>query len=256
MWWNRDWQTSSTSTAQSQHIWNFKKGISCLSSVSGTEHRLISSFLLGLLIDIQLPGGISSAPLIRATRAILDFLYLAQYPVHTMATLASLETVLGTFHAIKFIFVTLGIRNGFDIPKLHSFLHYIRAIKLFGTTDNYNTETTERLHIDFAKDAYQATNHKDEFSQMTKQEKIMIHANYISWRQMQISSQTTQPSPSLPRPTWDPPDMACVLHGTPHARPSISTKLSPQNITAHQISCLHSQDSSLNFVNHTSQHSR
>jgi Plavaka transposase len=197
-------------------IQNFKKGITYLSRVSGTEHRQISSFLLGLLIDIQLPGGVSSAPLIRATRALLDFLYLAQYPVHTTATLASLETALDDFHANKFVFVTLGIRDSFNIPKLHSLLHYIRAIKLFGTTDNYNTETTERLHIDFAKDAYQATNHKDEFSQMTKwlerHEKVMLHTNYISWRQMQNSSHPTEPSQSLPRSTWDPPDMACILH--------------------------------------------
>ena len=129
------------------------------------EHQQISSFLLELLIDIPLPGGVLSASLICATCAILDFLYLAQYPVHSAATLASLETALEEFHANKFIFVTLGIRDGFNIPKLHSLLHYVCAIKLFGTTDNYNTKTTERLHIDFAKDAYQATNHKDEFSQ-------------------------------------------------------------------------------------------
>ncbi len=48
----------------------------------------------------------------------------------------------------------------FNLPKLHSLGHYVRAIKLFGTTDNYSTESTERLHIDYAKDAYQATNHK------------------------------------------------------------------------------------------------
>ncbi|KAJ7906687.1 hypothetical protein B0H13DRAFT_1880374 [Mycena leptocephala] len=38
---------------------------------------------------------------------------------------------------------------------------------LFGTSDNYNTEYTERLYIDLAKDAYRSTNRKDEFSQMT-----------------------------------------------------------------------------------------
>jgi hypothetical protein len=40
-------------------------------------------------------------------------------------------------------------------------------IMLFGSTDNYNTEYTEQLHIDLAKDAYHAMNHKDEFAQMT-----------------------------------------------------------------------------------------
>jgi hypothetical protein len=59
-------------------------------------------------------------------------------------------------------------------------------IQEYGTTDNYNTEYTERLHIDLAKDAYRATNHKDEYSQMTlwleRQEKILQHASYVHWR--------------------------------------------------------------------------
>ena len=38
----------------------------------------------------------------------------------------------------------------------------------FGTTDNYNTEMFERLHIDFAKDAWRATNHRNELPQMVK----------------------------------------------------------------------------------------
>ena len=192
----------------------FTKGISTLSRVSGTEHRQISSFLLSVLIDIKLPNGISPVPLIRATRAILDFLYLAQYPIHTSETLASLEAALNEFHENKHVFETLGIRDNFNIPKLHFLCHYILAIKLFGTTDNYNTETTERLHIDFAKDAYQATNHKDEFSQMTKwlerQEKIMHHMNYIAWRTAQAVS-TPPPDPHSPSSYWEPPDMACTL---------------------------------------------
>lgn len=61
--------------------------------------------------------------------------------------------------------------------------HYIALIKALGTTDNYNTEYTECLHINFAKDAYKATNHKDELSQMTiwleRKEKITRHEAYI-----------------------------------------------------------------------------
>ncbi|EPQ50021.1 hypothetical protein GLOTRDRAFT_28547, partial [Gloeophyllum trabeum ATCC 11539] len=99
-------------------------------------------------------------------RAILDFCYLAQYPAHTDETLNHLDEALQQFHQAKHIFVLLGIRSDFNIPKLHSLLHYIASIKCFGTTDNYNTEYTERLHIDFTKDAYRATNHKDEYPQM------------------------------------------------------------------------------------------
>lgn len=60
------------------------------------------------------------------------------------------------------------------------------AIRLFGTTDSFNTEATKCLHIDFAKEVYQATNHKDKFVQMTRwlerKEKVLCHANFMLWK--------------------------------------------------------------------------
>ena len=57
------------------------------------------------------------------------------------------------------------------------------SITLFGTTDNYNTEQTEHLHINFTKDAYHATNRKDKYKQMTvwleRHEKVQQHAASI-----------------------------------------------------------------------------
>lgn len=164
----------------------FNKGISSLARVSGTEHNQICRFLLGIIIDIPLPDNISSAKLVRALRGLLDFLYLAQYPCHSTETLQLLDEALTHFHDNKDIFVTLGIRTQFNLPKLHSYRHYLHMIQEYGTTDNYNSEYTERLHIDLAKDAYRATNHKDEYSQMTlwleRREKILQHANYVHWR--------------------------------------------------------------------------
>ena len=61
----------------------------------------------------------------------------------------------------------MDIRKDFHIPKLHFLDHYLMHIELYGTTDNCNTEYTKRLHIDLAKDAWDATNGKDEFPQMT-----------------------------------------------------------------------------------------
>ncbi|KAI0261454.1 hypothetical protein BC834DRAFT_972717 [Gloeopeniophorella convolvens] len=104
---------------------------------------------------------------VRAMRGLLDFLYLAQPSVHTSETLHDLDDALDRFHDNKDIFKDLGIRENFNFPKPHSLLHYSSSIKLFGTTDNCSTEQSERLHIDFAKDAYRATNRKDEFIQMT-----------------------------------------------------------------------------------------
>ncbi|KAI1784280.1 hypothetical protein LXA43DRAFT_976757 [Ganoderma leucocontextum] len=160
---------------------HFTKGISHMSRIRGKEHQDISRLLLGLIIGLRLPDGQSPARLVRATRALLDFLYLAQYPTHTSETLALLEEHLQAFHENKSIFIDLGIRTNFEFPKLHSLDHYRRSIELFGTTDNYDTQYSERLHIDFAKDAYRASNKKEELVQMTvwleRKEKIFRHEN-------------------------------------------------------------------------------
>ncbi|KAG2118643.1 hypothetical protein DEU56DRAFT_974831 [Suillus clintonianus] len=168
------------------HIRLFMKGITSLSQISGTEHSQICRFLLGIIIDIRLPNRLAPSRLIRAIRGLLDFLYLAQYPCHSSETLTLLTEALDLFHNNKQIFVDLGIRNNFNLPKLHAGRHYMSMIQTFGTTDNYNTEYTERLHIDLAKDAYRATNHKDEFVQMTqwleRKEKIARHERHVMWR--------------------------------------------------------------------------
>ena len=196
----------------------FWKGITKLTRVSGAEHKQISRFLLGLVVDMPLPDPddrTSTARLVRATRSLLEFLNLAQYPVHTDDTLSSLNSTLVAFHEVRDIFIDLGVHSGFNIPKLHFLLHYVRFIKLFGTTDNYNTEATERLHIDFTKDTYRATNHKDEYPQMTKwlerHEKILHHSNYVLWRlqQVEIGPATLSAHQHV---RWEPPDLACPLH--------------------------------------------
>lgn len=169
----------------------FPKGITTLSRISGKEHKNICRILLGLVVNLSLPGGQVTSRVIKATRALLDFLYLAQFPSHTTDTLHRLQESLALFHDNKAVFVDLGTREGFNIPKLHSLLHYFSSIMLFGTTDNYNTEQTERLHIDFAKDAYRATNHKGEYAQMTawleRREKVQQRAASIRRQQHEQS---------------------------------------------------------------------
>ncbi|TEB23184.1 hypothetical protein FA13DRAFT_1757116 [Coprinellus micaceus] len=141
----------------------FMKGISSLSRVTGQEHTSICQFLLALVIDaVPVCHSPTTANtrhrLLKSLRGLLDFLFLAQYPIHTTMTLRLMDDALARFHADKDVFIELG---------LHFAIHYVHLIKLFGTTDNFNTEYTERLHIDLAKDAYAATNRKDEYPQMT-----------------------------------------------------------------------------------------
>jgi hypothetical protein len=122
----------------------FTNGVTSLSRVSGQEHNYICRIMLGLSVDINLSNGQSPVRLVRAVRAILDALYFAQYPLHSNQTLSLLEDSLCRFDENKQIFIDLGIRHNFNINKFHFFRrHYINAIRLYGTTDNYNTEYTE-----------------------------------------------------------------------------------------------------------------
>ncbi|OSD07739.1 hypothetical protein PYCCODRAFT_1441641 [Trametes coccinea BRFM310] len=120
----------------------FLKGITKLQRVTGKEHNQMCCFLMGLIVGLPLPDGMSPVHLLRA------------YPAHTSDTLDLLKDALCRFHVNKAIFVDLGIQLHFKLPKLHSLEHYLLSIMLFGTIDNYDTQYTERLHIDFAKNVY------------------------------------------------------------------------------------------------------
>jgi hypothetical protein len=89
------------------------------------------------------------------------------------------------FHQNKHYFVNKGVRTHFNIPKIHSMQHYIAAIVSLGSADGYSTESPERLHIDFAKSAYRASNKKHYIKQMTKwlmrQEACHRFATYLHW---------------------------------------------------------------------------
>jgi hypothetical protein len=167
----------------------------------------MSIILLGLIVDQPIPGGADSSRVVRATRALIDFLFLAQYKSHTSEMISLLQDHLIQFHNNKTIFLDLGVWRQFNLPKLHSLSHYTSSIWLFGTTDNYNTEQSERLHIDLAKDTYRATNHKKELNQMTKwlerREKVQHYTDFINWRQQRGQDQNLPPRINIGPPRAD-----------------------------------------------------
>ncbi|KIY47605.1 hypothetical protein FISHEDRAFT_74547 [Fistulina hepatica ATCC 64428] len=146
---------------------HFKNGFSNLSQISGTECKNMAAILVGCLI------GLVPNDALLAIRALLDFIYIAQYPTHNETTLGYLQAALHTYHEKKDVFIHLKVRgpkpkvsSHLNIPKFHSMHHYIPSIWLYGTLDNYNTETYKRLHIDFAKIGWCASNHKNVMPQM------------------------------------------------------------------------------------------
>jgi hypothetical protein len=64
-------------------------------------------------------------------------------------------------------------------------LHYVDAIRSRGTADNFNTEQSERLHIEFAKKGYRASNWCEYTKQMVlwlqQQESTISFDGYLNW---------------------------------------------------------------------------
>ncbi|KAH9035984.1 hypothetical protein EDB83DRAFT_2228801 [Lactarius deliciosus] len=106
------------------HIKTFSNGITILSHVSGQEHKEMCRILLGLIVDLPLPSRQVTSRIVRSVHALLDFLYLAQLPSQTTDTITQLDEALAQFHSNKAVFVDLGVRKHFNIPKFHSLMHY------------------------------------------------------------------------------------------------------------------------------------
>ncbi|KAJ7131567.1 hypothetical protein C8R43DRAFT_930595, partial [Mycena crocata] len=158
---------------------HFKLGISLVSQWTGNEYKGMEKVFLGVL------NGAADLRVIRAVRGILDFIHYAHFESHTDSSLARLEDAWKLFHANKEVFIAKDIRDHFNIPKIHSMKHYVDMIRALGTADGYNTELSERLHIDCAKLGYAASSKKDYINQMTRwlmrRESIDRFASYLQW---------------------------------------------------------------------------
>ncbi|KAF8531730.1 hypothetical protein JB92DRAFT_3086534 [Gautieria morchelliformis] len=108
----------------------FKKGISTIMQWTGHNSRRCNASIWCI------------------AHAVIDFIYYTSYHSQSTETLRRLQDALNTFHQHKETFI-------------HIMEHYIALIQAKGTPDGFNTELSERLHIDFAKEGYQASNKKN-----------------------------------------------------------------------------------------------
>ncbi|KAI8989225.1 hypothetical protein BD414DRAFT_415618 [Trametes punicea] len=195
---------------------HFKNGISLVSQWTGTEYKNMEKVFLGVV------AGAADERVTRAVRAVLDFIYLAHFETHTDDSLKSLHETWRDFHTYKTVFVDLEIREHFNFPKGHSMEHYELSIRSLGTADGYSTEHPERLHIDFAKLAYGASNKQSTYiQQMTRwlerQEAVHRFSCYLAWAVTDTDERNSASSPDH-EPQPDPPPHDCLQpssQGTP-----------------------------------------
>ncbi|KAJ7749142.1 hypothetical protein B0H16DRAFT_1847253 [Mycena metata] len=216
-------------------IRHFKNNISSVSQWTGTR----SEFKAMEKVFISVVAGAAPDRAVGAARAVLDFIHYSSLQSHTTATLRALAQSLDKFHEHKEIFLDLEARlpKHFNIPKIHSMEHYVALIRLFGSADGYNTESPERLHIDYAKNAYRASNKRDYTIQMTnwlrRQEAVDRFTLYLEWERKGSYQPGEQVSrvPITPPASDDPEGIVVAPTSTSPAATYKIAKLHPRELT-------------------------
>ena len=98
-------------------------------------------------------------------RSIIEFVYRAQSPTHTDASLASMVEALHEFHDTKDSILQAearcgakGVKDDFNIPKLKLLQSFAQNIRDNGVLIQYTADITKHLHITHCKVPFERTN--------------------------------------------------------------------------------------------------
>jgi hypothetical protein len=105
--------------------------------------------------------------MVQTMRAFLEFCYIARRDIHDTHSLAALDDALQRFHHHREIFRTSGIRtDGFNLPRQHSLIHYVKLIRAFGAPNGLCSSITESKHIKAVKEPWRRSSRYEALSQM------------------------------------------------------------------------------------------
>ncbi|KAG1769595.1 hypothetical protein EDD22DRAFT_977460 [Suillus occidentalis] len=130
---------------RSQHkrigVRHFGSGVSHVKQMTGREHRDIQRTIVPTL------WGAAPPDFIHAVRAIIDFIYLAQNPVHTPTSIRNMTHALNEFHRYKQAIIAAearrgkgGVKDDFFIPKLELMQSFARIIQHVGSLMQYSAD--------------------------------------------------------------------------------------------------------------------
>jgi hypothetical protein len=99
--------------------------------------------------------------------AFLDFCYYVRRPLLDEAILSKIDSAVKRFHKYRQIFQITGVRSkGFNLPRMHSMMHYRHLIEEFGAPGGLCTSITESKHIVAVKEPYRRSNRYEALWQM------------------------------------------------------------------------------------------
>ena len=86
--------------------------------------------------------------------------------VHDMQSLEELDKALQRYHHYRKIFITTGIRTGFNLPHQHVLIHYSKAIHMFGALNGLCSSIMESKHIKAVKEPWRRSSRFEALRQM------------------------------------------------------------------------------------------
>lgn len=105
--------------------------------------------------------------MVQAICAFLEFCYTARRDIHDTHSLAAMDDALQRFHFHREIFRESGVRaEGFNLPRQHSLIHYVKLIRAYGAPNGLCSSITESKHIKAVKEPWRRSNRFNALSQM------------------------------------------------------------------------------------------
>ena len=120
-------------------------------------------------MQVYLPAIQGHVPveMVQTMRAFLEFCYIARHDVHDTNSLAALDDALQRFHRYREIFHTCGVHaDGFNLPRQHSLIHYMKLIRAFGAPNGLCSSITESKHIKAVKEPWRRSSRFEALRQM------------------------------------------------------------------------------------------
>ncbi|KAG1722536.1 uncharacterized protein EDB91DRAFT_1240205 [Suillus paluster] len=140
---------------------HFTKGITHVNQMTGCEHRDIQCTIVASI------AGAAPPRFIRAIRAFVDFIYLAQNLVHSPESLQLMVKALSDFHEFKGAIIEAearrgrkGVKEDFFIPELELLQSFSGTVKKLGTLMQFSADMTERMLITHCKDLFVQTSQR------------------------------------------------------------------------------------------------
>ncbi len=110
-----------------------------------------------------------SSATMHCTRAMIDFIMLAQYTSHDEDTLRYMQHALFRWNKLKKVFRHLWFldtdtsQKHFNISKFHAMIHYANFIHRYDVVDNVNMKYEKICHRHLIKKFFDCTNKRDTF---------------------------------------------------------------------------------------------